>query len=281
MTTKIMVIDDEPAIGNLLIYQLREYGYQVVYISDALVAIQCLERERPDLILLDVMMPAISGWDLCREIRVGSDVPIIMITAKHADSDIATGLQAGADDYVTKPFSMTQLHARIESVLRRSTNHAQPTSTRAHTRTTTNLRQHSVFLAHMEQRPRYQKNLEALTHPHVPPTTIPSPSPASLGRRLREERLSRGLSLAQIEHDCKIRWEFLQAIEQDNYAYVPRPQLRVILHAYASYFGLDIRQLANHTASQALSLSMLRYAVFATAMLLVVVVSFYVIRIVA
>ena len=281
MTAKIMVIDDEPAIGNLLIYQLQEYNYQVVYISDALIAIQCLERERPDLILLDVMMPTISGWDLCREIRNGSDVPIIMITAKHADSDIATGLQAGADDYVTKPFSMTQLRARIESVLRRSTNQPQVTHTRASTHTTARLTQPAISPAHTKQISTYQTKQVEVTNPQVGHTSTPSRMYASLGRRLREERLSRGLSLAQIEHDCKIRWEFLQAIEQENYAYVPRPQLRVILHVYASYFGLDMRQLANHTTSQPVSLSMLRYAVFATAMLLVVVVSFYVIRIVA
>lgn len=281
MTTKIMVIDDEPAIGNLLIYQLREYDYQVVYISDALVAIQCLERERPDLILLDVMMPTISGWDLCREIRKGSAIPIIMITAKHADSDIATGLQAGADDYVTKPFSMTQLYARIESVLRRSSNQTQVTHTRTSNHTTTKLGQPALSSVYTEQVPTYQTKQVEDTNLQAEHTTSSSRTHASLGRRLREERLSRGLSLAQIEHDCKIRWEFLQAIEQENYAYVPRPQLRIILQVYASYFGLDVRQLANQRSSQPVSISMLRYAVFATAMLLVVVVSFYVIRIVA
>ncbi|MEM8530549.1 MAG: response regulator [Chloroflexota bacterium] len=281
MTTKIMVIDDEPAIGNLLIYQLREYDYEVVYISDALVAIQCLERERPELILLDVMMPTISGWDLCREVRKGSAVPIIMITAKHADSDIATGLAAGADDYVTKPFSMIQLHARIESVLRRTANQVQATPTRASTHTTNKLNQHAMSPAHTGHMPAYHAQQAKDSNPQVGHTATPSQTYASLGRRLREERLSRGLSLAQIEHDCKIRWEFLQAIEQENYAYVPRPQLRVILQVYTNYFGIDVRQLASQGASQPVSISMLRYAVFATAMLLVVVVSFYVIRIVA
>src|SRR6266542_589207 len=120
MATRIMVVDDEPAIGKLLLYQLSGFGYQVSYIQDGLSALQHLTAERPDLVLLDVMMPHISGWEICRQIRAYSTVPVIMLTAKSADPDIVTGLQAGADDYVTKPFSMAQLHARIEAVLRRA-----------------------------------------------------------------------------------------------------------------------------------------------------------------
>src|SRR5690242_13994414 len=118
--TKILVVDDELVIGKLLLYQLQGYGYQVTYVSDGLLAMQRLEREQPDLILLDVMLPAISGWDVCRQIRASSSVPIIMLTGKHSDDDIAMGLGAGADDYIAKPFNMVQLHARIEAVLRRS-----------------------------------------------------------------------------------------------------------------------------------------------------------------
>jgi DNA-binding response OmpR family regulator len=121
MTTRIVVVDDEPAIGKLLMYQLASFGYQVSYFQDGLEALQRLPAARPDLVLLDVMMPLISGWEVCRQIRACSAVPIIMLTAKNADSDVVTGLGAGADDYVTKPFSMAQLHARIEAVLRRAT----------------------------------------------------------------------------------------------------------------------------------------------------------------
>src|SRR6185436_16875056 len=120
MSTRIMVVDDEPAIGKLLFYQLSGFGYQVSYIQDGLSALQRLTAERPDLVLLDVMMPQISGWEICREIRAYSTVPVIMLTAKSGDPDIVTGLEAGADDYITKPFSMAQLHARIEAVLRRA-----------------------------------------------------------------------------------------------------------------------------------------------------------------
>src|SRR5262245_47192725 len=121
MATRIMVVDDEPAIGKLLMYQLSGFGYRVSYIQDGLLALQRLSAERPDLVLLDVMMPHMSGWEVCRQIRMCSAIPIIMLTAKSADPDIITGLQAGADDYITKPFSMAQLQARIEAVLRRST----------------------------------------------------------------------------------------------------------------------------------------------------------------
>ncbi len=115
MATRIMVVDDEPAIGKLLLYQLGGFGYQVSYIQDGVQALQRLLAERPDLVLLDVMMPRISGWEVCRQIRAYSSVPVILLTAKSADPDVVTGLDAGADDYVTKPFSMAQLHARIEA----------------------------------------------------------------------------------------------------------------------------------------------------------------------
>ncbi|MFO7169659.1 MAG: response regulator, partial [Chloroflexota bacterium] len=117
---KIMIVDDEAAIGRLLTYQLQGFGYEVCYVQDGLQALERVLLEQPDLILLDVMMPLVSGWDVCRQIRQSSNVPIIMLTGKNADADVVTGLQSGADDYVTKPFSVAQLHARIEAVLRRA-----------------------------------------------------------------------------------------------------------------------------------------------------------------
>src|SRR5262245_24801698 len=127
MTTRIMVVDDEPAIGKLLVYQLRSFGYQASYVDDGLAALRRFALEQPDLVLLDVMMPQISGWEVCRQIRACSSAPVIMLTAKGADPDVVTGLGAGADDYITKPFSMLQLQARIETALRRS---ASPRATR-------------------------------------------------------------------------------------------------------------------------------------------------------
>src|SRR5947208_17134985 len=98
MTTRIMVVDDEPAIGKLLLHQLSGFGYQVSYIQDGLSALQRLTAERPDLALLDVMMPQISGWEICRQIRAYSTVAVIMLTANSADPDIISATTAGRDD---------------------------------------------------------------------------------------------------------------------------------------------------------------------------------------
>src|SRR4051794_27239105 len=106
MTTKIMVVEDDTLIMQLLRYQLGGAGYDVIPVPNGRRALELLLLYQPDLILLDVMMPEISGWDVCRQIRACSAVPIIMLTAKGADDDVVAGLNAGADDYVTKPFSL-------------------------------------------------------------------------------------------------------------------------------------------------------------------------------
>src|SRR6266508_3957729 len=173
MATKIMVVDDEPAIGKLLLYQLSGFGYQVSYIQDGLSALQHLTAERPDLVLLDVMMPQISGWEICRQIRAYSTVPVIMLTAKSADPDIVTGLEAGADE----------------------------------------------------------------------PAETATARPFRLGQYIHNTRLSQGLALHQVERACKIRWEFLQAIEHENWDYVPRDELRRALRGYTNYLGIDLERL--------------------------------------
>jgi DNA-binding response OmpR family regulator len=234
-----MVVDDEPAIGKLLLYQLSGFGYQVSYIQDGLLALQRLSAERPDLVLLDVMMPHISGWEVCRQIRACSAVPVIMLTAKSADPDIITGLQAGADDYVTKPFSMAQLQARIEAVLRRA---APP----AHAHGT----QRQAFRADphlaMQIEPRQERAL-ATSSASLPEVQASPARPLRLGQHIRETRLAKGLSLHQVERVCKIRWEFLQAIEQENWDYVPREELRRALRTYTAYLGLELTSLIGRT----------------------------------
>jgi DNA-binding response OmpR family regulator len=237
MATRIMIVDDEPAIGKLLIYQLSGFGYQVSYIQDGLVALQRLMAERPDLVLLDVMMPHISGWEVCRQIRAYSTVPVIMLTAKSADPDIVCGLQAGADDYVTKPFSMAQLHARIEAVLRR----AAPVSQ-------SRLAARQALRADIAQGiplPAQQTCTLNIDRADTQAGISTAP-PFRLGQRIHEARLSRGLALHQIERACKIRWEFLQAIEHENWAYVPHKELRRALPVYAKYLGIDIAALIGH-----------------------------------
>ena len=120
MTQRILVVDDEPAVSDLLAYNLRKAHYDVVIAADGQTALQQARQTSPDLILLDLMIPEVDGFDVCRELRKTSDVPIIMITARGEEIDRVVGLELGADDYITKPFSVRELMARIKAVLRRT-----------------------------------------------------------------------------------------------------------------------------------------------------------------
>ena len=122
MTHRILVVDDEPAVTDLLAYNLRKAHYDVVTAADGRVALQLAKESKPDLILLDLMIPEVDGLDVCRELRKSSGVPIIMITARGEEVDRVVGLEIGADDYVTKPFSVRELMARVKAVLRRAQN---------------------------------------------------------------------------------------------------------------------------------------------------------------
>jgi DNA-binding response OmpR family regulator len=119
MTQRILVVDDEPAVTDLLAYNLRKAHYDVLTAADGPSALRLAGESRPDLILLDLMIPEVDGLDVCRELRKSSGVPIIMITARGEEVDRVVGLEIGADDYVTKPFSVRELMARIKAVLRR------------------------------------------------------------------------------------------------------------------------------------------------------------------
>jgi DNA-binding response OmpR family regulator len=120
MTTKILVVDDEPRYLRLLEANLRTENYEVVSAQDGLQAVEIFFNNPTDLILLDVMMPNLDGFAVCQRIRQFSNVPIIMLTAKGEEQDRVRGLDMGADDYLTKPFSATELLARVRAVLRRS-----------------------------------------------------------------------------------------------------------------------------------------------------------------
>jgi len=113
------VVEDEPALVDALEYGLSSEGFDVVAATDGEAALTLFERERPDLMLLDLMLPGISGMEVCKRVRTSSAVPIIMLTAKDTEIDKVVGLELGADDYVTKPFSMRELTARVRAVLRR------------------------------------------------------------------------------------------------------------------------------------------------------------------
>lgn len=116
---KILLADDDEMIVDALTYQLQREGYQVVPAYDGEEALRLARQENPDLILLDVMMPKRQGWEVCREIRQESTVPILMLTARGEEMDRVLGLELGADDYVVKPFSFRELLARIHANLRR------------------------------------------------------------------------------------------------------------------------------------------------------------------
>ncbi len=118
--TKILVVEDEQSLREPLVYVLEKEGYEVVDAADGEQAVKVFNAERPDLILLDLMLPKKSGNEVCQIIRQTSNVPIIMLTAKDSEIDKVVGLEIGADDYVTKPYSTPELKARIKAVLRRN-----------------------------------------------------------------------------------------------------------------------------------------------------------------
>jgi two-component system response regulator RegX3 len=116
---RILVVEDEPALIDALEYGLTSEGFDVVSAMDGEASLKLFERERPDLILLDLMLPGLPGTEVAKRIRATSGVPIIMLTARDTEIDKVVGLELGADDYVTKPFSMRELAARVRAVLRR------------------------------------------------------------------------------------------------------------------------------------------------------------------
>ena len=119
-STKILVVDDDINIAELLRLYLEKDGFSVVTAENGAKAIELHNRENPDLILLDIMLPIVDGWQVCREIRKTSNVPIIMVTAKGETFDKVLGLELGADDYVSKPFDAKEVVARVKAVLRRT-----------------------------------------------------------------------------------------------------------------------------------------------------------------
>ena len=120
MAISVLIVEDDKNIQDLLQLYLEKEGYAVTIASDGGQGLTKFRAIKPDLVLLDVMMPVMSGWEVCKAIRAESRTPVIMLTAKSELDDKITGLKAGADDYVTKPFEMRELIARIEAVLRRA-----------------------------------------------------------------------------------------------------------------------------------------------------------------
>ena len=115
----ILIVEDDHKTSSLVALYLEKEGFQTVIAEDGLAAIEIVSQQRPDFVILDLMLPKMDGWEVCRNIRRSSDVPIIMLTAREDEVDRISGLTLGADDYVTKPFSPRELVARVKAILRR------------------------------------------------------------------------------------------------------------------------------------------------------------------
>ena len=122
MSVKVLLVEDEKSIADGIIYNLKNEGLKVTHVDDGKIAIDIFNEEHFDLIILDIMLPEVSGLEICKVIRKSSNVPIIMLTAKDDENDKISGLEMGADDYITKPFSVKELISRVKAVLRRTKN---------------------------------------------------------------------------------------------------------------------------------------------------------------
>ena len=148
----VLVVDDEENLVASLIYNLTREGYQVSSARDGPSAVETARQERPDLIILDVMLPGLSGFEVCRVLRKDMTVPILMLTAREDEVDRVVGLELGADDYVVKPFSMRELMARVRAMLRRvemlqeKASNGEPLPTIQRGALRVNLSTHEVFL---------------------------------------------------------------------------------------------------------------------------------------
>jgi DNA-binding response OmpR family regulator len=125
-SSTILLVDDEDSVQKLLTYPLERDGFRVVQARDGEQALSLFEDQRIDLVVLDLMLPKVDGLEVCKRLRAGSDVPIIMLTARGEELDKVLGLELGADDYITKPFSIREFRSRVRAVLRRAATPHQP-----------------------------------------------------------------------------------------------------------------------------------------------------------
>ena len=132
METTILIIEDEQNINDILSYTFTQSGYKTLSAYDGITGLSMCLEQKPSLVLLDVNLPGMDGMDVCKEIRKTSNVPIIMLTAREDEVDKVLGLEFGADDYITKPYSARELAARVKALLRRSTMNTEKTSDKEH-----------------------------------------------------------------------------------------------------------------------------------------------------
>jgi DNA-binding response OmpR family regulator len=146
MKTRILLVDDDQTLSNLLSQYLRESNFEVFSAPNGPAGLRLAFNEHPDLVLLDVMMPGMDGWEVCTRLRELSDVPVIMITAKAAEADKLRGFSLGVDDYVTKPFSFVELVARIQAVIGRLHNERKEVGYIAHGEIVLNMEKYQASL---------------------------------------------------------------------------------------------------------------------------------------
>lgn len=144
--SKILIVDDEFNICELIKLYLLKENFNVVTVNDGLKALETFQKEAPSLVILDIMLPGMDGWEICREIRKISNIPIIMLTAKGENFDKVLGLELGADDYVVKPFDPKELVARVKAVLRRYEPKSTASQQVVYPNLTVNLNQYTVNL---------------------------------------------------------------------------------------------------------------------------------------
>lgn len=168
MNNKILLIDDDPTLLNLLGQYLREAGFQVFSAPNGPMGLKLAYNERPELVLLDVMMPGMDGWEICARLREMTEVPIIMVTAKSSESDKLRGFSLGIDDYITKPFSFAELAARIQAVLARATNPDKQSGYAIHGNIKLDIKKYQAFIdeREVELTPTEFRLLEALVNRH-------------------------------------------------------------------------------------------------------------------
>lgn len=117
---KVLVVDDEQSIIDVLVYNLKKEGYETIEATDGITAVNIALEQKPDLMLLDIMLPKLDGLSVCKRVKNHLNIPILMLTAKDAEIDKIVGLELGADDYITKPFSVRELMARVKANLRKN-----------------------------------------------------------------------------------------------------------------------------------------------------------------
>jgi len=142
---KVLVVDDDRVLAEILAFTLQRMGLAVIQAYDGRAALERWREEAPDLIMLDVNLPDMNGFDICRQIRREADTPVILLTVRGEDDDIVHGLEIGADDYITKPYSPRQLTARVQAVLRRAGGQAEPAALTA-------VRQAADLTLHLQRR---------------------------------------------------------------------------------------------------------------------------------